>query len=53
MATGRVHIVDEARSRHTMTVELKVRDIFIVIRIDMKLRYKIIAGELCVDENLF
>jgi hypothetical protein len=53
MATGRIHKVDETRSRHTITVELKVRDIFITLNIDMNLSYKMIPAELCVDENLF
>jgi hypothetical protein len=36
MAIGRNHMVEEVRSRHTINVILKVRDIFITINIDMK-----------------
>jgi hypothetical protein len=53
MAIGRIHLVDEARNSDTMIVELKVRDIFTTLSIDMKLTYKIIAYDSCVDENLF
>jgi hypothetical protein len=53
MATGRFCTLGEVRSRHTIAVELQVRDMFTTLNIDMKFIWKIIAGELRVDENLF
>jgi hypothetical protein len=53
MATGSFCTLGEVSSRHTIAVELQVRDMFITLNIDMKFVWKIIAVELRVDENLF